>query len=1298
MAFKILKWGTLLLLLLAAIGIPTGYFAGRQYLRQYLADEVRMGDAALRVVNADLTWGFNLRADSLYYDSPGLRVETGGIEASANLFGSLFTLAPSADVELDTVLIRLGKAPEKEKPDTGAPAFPDFNIPAKVRVHLKRLAVHGDSGLLAAVEGVRVFNPNMHSLRLEVDSLISPEAQGLAPGLNLFADWKPSDSLLLEARLRRGSDSVTLSSSLDKKDMLRGEHSLTTYFASSHPYAKAFMDSADALPRASAFSARVKARWDETLTLAADMQTRVSHFDTGAPYQLSPQRVALKLDLKGSVGSLDFTSRGEKGERVELAGSLGLGAYDSLSQLGSAMAQAFAALEGRVKGIPLRAGSETVTADLELTGSHLAADSLSLALITGEKSRVAAQLRRVPKDSVGEWRGRFEGDIAADERWVKPFIDTSITYSDLRVRGELRGSAVEFSTRARKVRAYQVSADSLRADHRFADSRYELLSGSIFHGENEFKLAGHVDMRKGMSLEFTLRHPEHGFLRYVMPNSSAMKVEAERLAISEIPYDHLRNLPVGNPRITGTFAWNIPEQTGEVDMRAGADYRQRRIRAQVKGDWDKDSLRVAEATVRQGDSELKASLLAALGGRQFYDLAGLGLGDFKRVEISTDGFDLRKAAELASEEESGLTQGSLQGNLSYHFEEGFTGEMRVVELQHKGLPEGMRMKELKVFGLGDTLTVSVRTDSEKETLLRDTLTLSVTGVLSEVQKITARLKAGKDLTLRFDGTSRQLKDIRGDVNVRGGVTLPDNAGTISGLDVRAVLDIPFKDALAAMRVEVESMRGTYAVPGLDTQYFEVSATVREGLVSVPVLRIRNAAGESLEGNARYELSGNKSLSVAIKGQSFAGAWNGSNKFRLNGLDAQVHIDSLAMRVKAEVAGARVEMVKLPTRVSGKLRGISLDYFSPMTNGTSNGRRRDASANQEPAVMNLSATLDSSLIRYRLKSIDALQGLFRKRGSGRSVRAAAPEGPSRPMQVRVNVKTEGTDNHIDTQILRMNLVGDMNIQGIWPYALVRGRINAVTGEIGLEKQAYAINRLEVRWANSPLEEGDVSMESQKRLGRTCERKSDMDSCLVYTRLNGSLENLQFSYETDCGGSFGDGADVTALLLSVRRGCYDGSFADAESGPSLGSRALTLLEAPVSQELTQVLSRYSRDWISSTEISGLGSLTQAEGDSAQALSVEIASKEVLRTRFRARAGYHPAKNVQNPWEQMVGLEWRPPVDRFISDSTWSRRFRNNLRVLGSVERDPSLETNPNEDVVQRKVSLDYNYAFWKFWFLK
>jgi hypothetical protein len=198
-------------------------------------------------------------------------------------------------------------------------------------------------------------------------------------------------------------------------------------------------------------------------------------------------------------------------------------------------------------------------------------------------------------------------------------------------------------------------------------------------------------------------------------------------------------------------------------------------------------------------------------------------------------------------------------------------------------------------------------------------------------------------------------------------------------------------------------------------------------------------------------------------------------------------------------------------------------------------------------------------------------------------------------------------------------------------------------------------------------------------------------------------MQFSYDSDCGGAYGSGASVAGILYSVQRGCYDASLATGAEGPGYGSRALTLIESPLSGQLSRLFGRYSGAWIEQAEVTGLGSLAGDENtgpDSlGQALSLGLTSREYLRFRLKIRSGYHTAsQDLSNPWEHMLALEWRTPADALATSPDWKRRLRDNLRLVGSLETKPTLRNNVEEDEVEKKIGLNYTYGFWGGWWTK
>jgi len=274
-------------------------------------------------------------------------------------------------------------------------------------------------------------------------------------------------------------------------------------------------------------------------------------------------------------------------------------------------------------------------------------------------------------------------------------------------------------------------------------------------------------------------------------------------------------------------------------------------------------------------------------------------------------------------------------------------------------------------------------------------------------------------------------------------------------------------------------------------------------------------------------------------------------------------------------------------------------------------------------------------------------------------------------------------------------------------------------LGLENQAYAINQMTVKWLNAPLAEGEASLEAKKRLASDCKRATETsgttDSCVVVTRLSGALPELQFEYDTDCGGGFGAGGSVAAMLFSVRRGCYDPALFTGGSGANYGQQAISLLEPTINNKLSSVMRRFTGKWIAATEVSGLSNLasgtkseTASESETAsksgtgaaqQAIRVQLVSREFMRLRLKMRSGYHNAsQDLSNPWEHLMAIEWRPPIERVIDPGILLDRLQDHVRVVASIETKAVAIEPTLEEPIERKLGLNYNYDFWGIWLSK
>jgi hypothetical protein len=683
-----------------------------------------------------------------------------------------------------------------------------------------------------------------------------------------------------------------------------------------------------------------------------------------------------------------------------------------------------------------------------------------------------------------------------------------------------------------------------------------------------------------------------------------------------------------------------------------------------------------------------------LRGRQFYELKGMGWHDVDLVTLEAGKFDLAKAIGVFNPNPP-LASGTLEGKFSFGDSLGFRGEYRIRDLQPRaaGL---ILVKDVKLAGDGDTLRIKAVTVSKQEPLLNDSLSVALTGVLEDVQSLSVDAAANQSLFLRLRGRMRAFRNLEGDVALSGDAPLPNRSGDIHGLEVKASASLDFKNPMGSLRLQADTLTGRYVVAGIDSQTFSAPLKVADGRLAVPKLEFRGSDGSRIQGKIEYGLTGARVMKARLAGGSLVLQLGKDDRVQLRDFEVDLHADSTKLQAQASIGSASAEHVKSPLRAAGDLSSIEVLYRTPLGKPKFN-----AAGTESMAYLQVGAVLDSSDLRYRVRSFQILQDLFKRKPAPRRQAKAV-----RPMQVRIDLETAGTGNVIETDVLRVNYVGNFSMHGVYPYALVQGRINSSKGELGTKSQAYKINRFEVKWLNSTLEEGEVELEAQKNLAVNCE-SGTTDSCKVFNRLTGTLSEMRFSYESNCGGAFGAGADVAALIYSVRRGCYSSAFSAGGSGLSYQEQALAMLEPLASEKLSEVAGYLSGHWISETRITGLGALASKNknrpdtGSSAgQAIALEVISKEFWRARLSMRSYYRPQETeTANPWAYRMAVEWRPPLFRLVDDPDWKRRIKNNVSLDASIYSDTTgAEEQRKQQGARRRLGLNYAYDFWGSWWAK
>lgn len=1295
--------------ILAALGILflafflAIYFGGRWAAGHYLARELAVGQGKLRLVAPEFRWSLDLDADSLLYDSPTLKASVGRTRVSADLFKSLLRFSPSVTLDVDTVSLRIFPGPDTVKPRPDSLPFPAFRIPATVRVRAGRILVADTAGPLVRCDGLLVETHGAQGAGLSIRELQARPLGTLTQSLTADASWEAADRVSGRIVWRRGGDSIAVAADAPKANLLRAGAALRAHLASSEPYAKALKLAPR--PRADAFDASFRASLDGPPGMEGDLKARVSGLPDSLPIKLGPQNLAIRIAFKEGAGTWSVTSRGQGSENVALAGTLFATARDSLSNPAWLARHLGATAKGHLRGFQVTAGGKQGVADLEVRDLRASADAIRAQIVTGDGSRILADLGRAPGQSNNQatppalppWNGTFSAQIAPGERWLVAFTDTNVAFRKFAVDGRIAGGEASAVVQAFGLKAYGVAADSLRLDNRYGRAGYVLAPSHLYRRGLDWELSGKVGLsQRDRPMAFRVANAKYGSVEAAMPRPDLMEAHVRNLALEQLPYQKLDTLKANQPRVSADFRWDKRARSGTADVTVDGKYKGETLQAHAHADWDPQTLTVKDTRASLSGNGLTASAAIRLHGRQFYELGKLDKADVQEVSLGADRFDLAKALKVAMPEPP-IKSGLAMGRIGYNAASGFSGTYRLQDIHLNSEQERFSIKELVLSGRGDTVVLRAVTVSDQEELFRDSVTVAVTGVLARVQTFAVTARAGQGIFADFRGTVTGFKEMQGRLGVHGNVALPQGSGELRNLQVRAGIELPFQGGLKGLRVQADTLGGEYAVAGVDTQTFSAPVSMRGGRIEIPDLTMKGRNGSQLHGRIEFDPASQRLL-ADISGASLAAQLGAGDKVRLQELRVQAQMDSTLMTAQVAVGSGSIEHIKSPMRATADFSRLAVFYRAPL------GKPKTASGAQIP-FLRVSAVLDSSLLRYRMRSLESITGIFKKQGNQRrsAVRRA------KPMQVQINVETAGGGNAIETDVLRLSYVGNVSMNGTYPYALMQGRVSAHDGSLGLKKQAYNITQMEVKWLNAPMEEGELELNAEKKLARTCELDVT-DSCSIKMQLTGQLNDIKFAYDSDCRGGYGSGsADVAALIYSVRRGCYSPQASTGVAGLSYQEQALGLLEPLASNYLSQAAEKLSGKWIASAQVTGLGALAQdkkapVEGDTAaatrDAIGLEILSKEFWRLRLRARSAYNLA-NADNPtpWTYRVGVEWQPPLFRMVDDPVWRNRIKNKITVDASVFTDPSRTPDGgSQDQLLRRLGLNYNYDWWGYWWTK
>lgn len=1258
-SYRLLRAVAAGLLVLASLGVAF-YFGSAALAERFLARDWNFGDVGLTAYGPDISPPFFVQADSLVVSSPDFRA--GIVRPSVRLVDWL-RLNPSKAVlrlRADSVHVEWRGEGRTAKE---APEFPaTLRFPLGASLEWRTLVLRLPDATAIAFDSASWRSLGSHA----AEGAFTLGVAG-APRLRVEADARWSGPALRYRVTASRADEAefSLTGIREKRNLLSGRDSVALFLADPARWH-------EAVPAGVLSDLRLEGKADwrkDSLRLTARFSTSpFPPFDSAA--------WTLAADL------------GAKGGRFALQGD---GATQSLRARGR-----WARPGSRLFALP-PAAQWTGDGSIEFRGGswriHVWDLPLGFEIPEARLDTGMAVSARVTTEGgsriLARWNGRrpgrveLSGDVSTSEAWALIWTEGNVSYRAARVKAVWEDSKLLATANIARPRAYGASADSLEAVNEVTSSGYFLKSarvhrdGEIFRGSGEV-LWKDAAGRHAVSLAFNASHPVHGRAEVAMdfPENRpwSLLLVADSLYPARSPYDPARRFAALDPLLHGRFDWRPSRREAETAFGLRISGGDSALDIRAAANWKGDSLRITRLEAKAGASRLEGEATVPFDGRPLrLREAGVWMKGAWRLRAD----ELNPRSMLARAGLPGQAfDGILRGEMAYADATGLSGTLRLDALRIPGT-DVFAVNDAVFQGLGDTLSADAVLAARFPVPRHDTLRATLSEFRSPAPGFRAEARSSAGFTARFSGSIPGWQAMRGDLGVSGHFPLAEGHGAVEDFSFGGILHVPLKgDYFADARLE-EGRLGFRHVSSRDTLRVSGTPKLARGALRVPDLVVGNGRGElagSLEAGA-----GVSGVAAALRGDSVDVALPGGQRLRARGFEGALawSADS-GLRADATATSGFFALPPAPYRIETGFDRLRVEAVVPPTQAA------------VPPSLKLRGQFHDFYFQRRWGWRD-VTGFFTGFNRG-TTRVATTRRASRPWEVDVEVEATGPRNRIDTDVLRMTFIGDVRMTGTYPYTLVRGKISGLQGEVGQPRQAYVLRDFELKWDNVPLEDGTLNVEGEKRLRADC-RPDTRQTCQIYVRLDGRLEEVGFTYDTDCGQNAGEPVPPSVLINSMAQGCYVSETPGSEG--NYGSAAFAMLEPALNERLSQGFARGSGGFIKSTQVSGLGALLGSDSTGLEAVSLEVESRSIHRVGLKGRAGYRPETKLSNPMEYRLAAEYRPPVEKLASDSAWQARLKSRVTVEAAVETRPEGRDIEEERRVSQRAGLRYRYRFWTLW---
>jgi hypothetical protein len=942
-------------------------------------------------------------------------------------------------------------------------------------------------------------------------------------------------------------------------------------------------------------------------------------------------------------------------------------------------------LQGSVENISAEFGFLMMPLDITIHSATKRGSSLELDLETRRGSLVKGTITNLTTDP----KITFTADIDENEAWALDWCKGRLRLGS---RPQIQGSFYKGKLRAKAVitpveYAYLMKADYLEVALELDRKGIQFSDGIIRIPHEVYTFTGEVMWNDSIPhTAWKVHQGNEGYAEAWISFDADLSLKANNIRVSTIPFADSTWRRGMDGNVTGTWDHHFSNKTGIAEIFAETAFKQFPIKMHLKARENGDSLFLDKAEFFHLQNKIEAEAIALIHRDTTADtITGMSLVN---ASASTHQFNI--PILLSPFEKNPLKTGSLSGDIAYHESQGIQGNLDFDSLSLNNVSnESFFIPRLNFFAEKDKAEITGNLILGNGGWNGNTQII-IDHIMNDSRHVSASHTAQNGGTLWLDGDLDKEFTWKGEINANGSWFLPGNAGEIINTDLHADVTAEIPKGLKGIHATFFSDTTLYdSKMSLPLFPIAFSGRLENGILSVPSAKASNNHGESITASLQYDISDRKLDGVDFHTDGYTITWENIHEIRFGAVDGHMTDSEKEMSLFLELPGIYYTL-KDPSigKADAKLRGYATLHLPHTETGSFVNTSIDGNFYLDRAVFRKQLEVDIGLNSLN-KIVSTLSNFFTKIRREKPIAAEKSSATSRPTNISIHVIDSQQDSvAIVSNFATFPLTVDLWVLGTIDHPVLRGDINnSGGGFIGLEGLfQFDLKSFAVSWQDVPWRRGVIDISSSQDLPY-CNDSENEETCPIQLNFMGSVTNPQPVPSSNCGTE----SSPATIYYNILLGCIseDQSATSIDRNKVAGKIIGGVLTSTANKTL-------GGDYVGDIDMKlrfFSDSPTQ-EKDSSY-LRIPISLDRWIKD-LSLVFGYTQDQSENPTYDQALeaGLNYTIPVfDE--SDKKQPNHYDPKLDFSGSfISRRyvTALETDANENRIEKNIGFHYTYSFW------